>query len=208
MIILTLILTNSGNYGLPISEYAFGNGGLFIASIVMVIYIFYTHTLGIFIAASDKGNVKTALINMLKVPVFYALLLALILNYFKVSIPVPVFAPIKSVGLAAIPLNLLLVGINLSHIKLGKNTPLVIIISIIKLTVIPAFAFVILKIFGVGGLGFKISLVQIAMPSAVYCSILSSHFDCDSELASQIVLVSLLLSALSLTGIIYFLQMA
>lgn len=206
VVLLTLILSNSGNFGLPVSEAAFGKDGVAIASILLVIYAFYTHTLGVFIAASDKGGRMEALKNMAKVPTFYALVAAMALNYFKINLPGPVFNPVRSIGLAAIPLNLLLVGINLSKVKLGRRTPTVITVSLLKLLAVPAAAFLILNLFGIHGLDFKVSLVQIAMPSAVYCSILATHYNSDGELASEIVLMSLLISALSLTGIIYFLK--
>ncbi len=95
---LTLILTNSGNFGLPITEYAFGKEGLTIGTIVMVAYIFYTHTVGIYVAASDKSSKKKAFMQMLRVPVFYAFSAALFLNYFKITIPEQIILPIRSLG--------------------------------------------------------------------------------------------------------------
>jgi malate permease and related proteins len=206
VLILTLVLTNSGNYGLPVTDYAYGKEGLYIASLLLVIYNFYTHTLGIFVAASDKTDVKTALIKMAKVPVFYAMVLALLLSWFKIDIPKPVFSPIQAVGLSAIPINLLLVGVTLSKVKLKKDLPLVFLVSFIKLAVIPVIAIIVLAVLGIHGLDFKVSLVQIAMPSAIYSTILTSHFDSDARLASGIVLVSLLFSVISLSGIIFLLH--
>ena len=206
VVLLTLTLTNSGNYGLPISEYAHGKEGLYSAILLMVTYIFYTHTAGVIIAASDKAGWKEAFKRMLQVPVFYALALALILNYLKIQIPKPVFSPIQSIGLAAIPMNLLIVGINLSQVKSIRNFWPVFAVSAGKLLAIPVAAYIILKLFGVENLLFKVSMTQIAMPSAVYCSILASHFGSDGELASEIVLVSLLLSTVTLTALIFGMQ--
>jgi predicted permease len=206
VLMLTLILSNSGNFGLPVNEYAFGKEGISAASLLLVIYVFYTHTLGVFLAASDKSDTKTALLGMLKVPVFYALALALILRAFHLEIPKQILLPIQSIGLSAIPLNLVLVGINLSQIVVKRNLLLTVsLISLAKLILIPIFAFFVLNILQVQGILFKTSMTQIAMPSAVYCSILASHYGSDGKLASEIVLVSLLLSIISLSGIIFML---
>lgn len=209
VIVLTLILTNSGNFGLPISEYAFGKTGLGYATLLLVIYVFYTHTLGVFIAASGKAKetggpspLKAGLLSMVKVPVFYALLLALILKWFQVELPRPVFHPIQMVGLAAIPVNLLQVGMGLSRFRMNKKVGLVFGLSVLKLAAVPALAWGIFALLGVQGMAFKTAILQIGMPSAVYCSILATHYDGDAETASAIVFVSLLLSVISLTVLI------
>ncbi|MEJ5283739.1 MAG: AEC family transporter [Brevinematia bacterium] len=205
ILILTLVLPNTGNYGMSVIEYAYGKGALSFASILLIIYIFYTNTFGVYIASRDKYDYKIAFKNILKVPVFYAMILAILLSLFKITLPQPIIMPVKAIGYSAIPVNLLLVGINLARVKLDKNILFVFGISIVKLVVIPTIGFVILKIFGVSDIMFKVSILQIAMPSAVYSSILATHFGANEKLASEIVLVSLIMSMLSLTGIIYLL---
>jgi hypothetical protein len=78
-------------------------------------------------------------------------------------------------------------------------------VSAIKLLVIPAAAYFPLVLMGLQGLDLKSTMLQIAMPPAVYCSILASHYDSDTELASSIVFVSTILSFISLSVLIYLL---
>ncbi len=206
ILLLTLILPNTGNYGMPVVEYAYGKEALPIASILLIIYIFFTNTLGVYIASNEKSNFKSAFSNILKIPVFYAMLIAIILSLFKVKLPEQILAPIRAIGYSAIPVNLLLVGINLSNVKINKNLTSVIIISLIKLFIIPLAGFFILRIFKISGLEFRVSMLQIAMPSAIYSSILATHFEGNEKLASEIVLVSLLISIFSLPLVIYILS--
>ncbi|MGC8764474.1 MAG: AEC family transporter [Brevinematia bacterium] len=206
ILLLTLILPNTGNYGMPVIEYAFGKEALPIASILLIIYIFFTNTLGIYIASNEKNDYKSAFKNVLKIPVFYAMLLAIILSFFKIKVPEQLLAPIRSIGYSAIPVNLLLVGINLSNVKIDRGVLKVVVISLIKLIVIPVAGFVILKIFGIEGMAFKVSITQIAMPSAIYSSILATHFEGNEKLASEVVLISLLMSMLTLPAVIYLLN--
>ncbi len=206
ILLLTLILPNTGNYGMPVVEYAYGKEALPIASILLIIYIFFTNTLGVYIASNEKSNFKSAFSNILKIPVFYAMLIAIILSLFKVKLPEQILAPIRAIGYSAIPVNLLLVGINLSNVKINENLTSVIIISLIKLFIIPLAGFFILRIFKISGLEFRVSMLQIAMPSAIYSSILATHFEGNEKLASEIVLVSLLISIFSLPLVIYILS--
>ncbi len=205
ILLLTLILPNTGNYGMSIIEYAYGKEALPIASILLIIYIFYTNTIGVYIASRDNHNYKSALKNIFKVPVFYAMIVAILLLIFKISLPAPIILPIKAIGYSAIPVNLMLVGINLAKVKINKNIFSVFIISFVKLFIIPLIGYFILRLFKVEGIIFKVSLLQIAMPSAVYSSILATHFGANEKLASEIVLVSLIMSIFSLTIIIYLL---
>jgi hypothetical protein len=204
-IVLTLILSNSGNFGLPVCEAAYGPEGFLIASVLLVAYSFYTNTLGIFIAATDSDDRRKAFKKTLTIPFFYAFVLAMIFNYFNVEIPAPIIDPIKMVGLSAIPLNLLQLGMSLSEVNwkdIKRDIWTVTSVSVIKLAVIPFGAFFLLGWLGLDGLNLKVTLTQIAMPSAVYCSILTSHYDGDSKLASSIVLFSSLLSLITLSVLI------
>ncbi|OHD56976.1 MAG: hypothetical protein A2Y33_08425 [Spirochaetes bacterium GWF1_51_8] len=206
VLILTLMLSNSGNFGLPINQYAFGDEALLVASVLLVIYSFYTNTVGVIVAAADKSDIKQALLGSLKMPFFYVLVAALALNFFHVEIPAPLFKPIELIGLSAIPLNLLQLGFNLSKIRKLERLPLVFTASAIKLAVIPFGSYFLLMLLGLQGLDFKSTILQIAMPPAVYCSILAAHYDSDSELASSIVFVSTILSFISLSVLIYLLM--
>lgn len=206
VLILTLTLSNSGNFGLPICEYAFGHSALLVASMLLVIYSFYTNTLGVVVAASEKQGMREALMNLVKMPYFYVVIAGLVVNYFALKVPDQVFKPIESIGLAAIPLNLLQLGINLSQVRIREKVGTIFIASGVKLLIVPLLAFPLLSLFGIGGIEYKVTFVQIAMPSAVYCSILAGHYDSDSELASGIVFVSTILSLISLSFFIYILS--
>jgi hypothetical protein len=205
VLILTIALSNSGNFGLPICEYAYGKEGLRIASLLLVVYSLFTHTLGVFVAASDKGGRKKAFFDMLKVPVFYAMIAALALQALHLKLPKQIFDPVQAIGLAAIPVNLIQLGISLSRVKVKSSLPVVAGAVVAKLIVLPAAALFLLGGMRLTGLPLKVSLVQVAMPSAVYGSILASHYGSDGELASAIVFLSLLGSIVSLTAWIWML---
>ncbi len=206
VVILTVTLANTGNFGLPITEAAFGGEGLAVASLLLVIYSFYTHSFGVFVAAREKFHWRDALRSMAGVPVFYAILLALFAVYLRIDIPEPIFKPIQMIGLSAIPLNLIQVGLQLASLRFGKQILFSLGVALVKLVLVPLVAIPFLRFFGVKEMYFKAGLLQVAMPSAVYTAILSSHYGGKSDLASEIVFISILLSTVTLTGWISLLQ--
>ncbi|MFN4217158.1 MAG: AEC family transporter [Brevinematales bacterium] len=206
VVILTTTLANTGNFGLPITEAAFGEQGLAVASLLLVIYSLFTHTFGVFVAAREKFHWKDALKAVSRIPVFYAILVALFLVLLKVKLPDPVFKPIQMIGLSAIPLNLIQVGLQLASVSFGKQSVFSGVVSLVKLIVVPLMAIPLFWLLRVDGMYFKAGLLQIAMPSAVYTAILTSHYGGRSEMASEVVFLSILISTVTLTIWIGLLQ--
>lgn len=204
IILLILILSNTGNWGLPINEAAYGQIGLETAVIILVIMAVYSNTLGVYLSSSDQQTLSKSLKTIFKLPLFYALLLALIVNFFHLSLPHLIFKPLHTLASVAVPFNLLLLGIHLSSIRFKENLPLIFGLTIIKLLVIPIFAFGVAKIFLLEGINLKVTITQLSMPTAVYTSILSHHFEHHNrDLSGQVILVSTLFSVFSLSFLIH-----
>lgn len=203
---LTLLLSNSGNFGLPINQYAYGPEAFAVASLLLVIYSFFTNSVGVVIAAADRNSWKTAFIKMLSIPYLYVLAAALVFNYFQIPVPDSLFKPLESVGMAAIPLNLIQLGINLSHMKSSRYWGTISVAVVLKLGVIPLLAWLLLLLFDLPLLEFKVTLTQVAMPSAVYASILAAHYESDEALTSGIVFATTVFSLFSLSALITILN--
>lgn len=205
---LTLSIANTGNFGLPINEYAYGAEALITASLVMVIYGIFTNSIGVFLASWNKGSAKDAVKELFRLPFVYVLILALSLNFLEVKIPETLFDSVQKVGLAAIPINLIQLGINLAQVDFSKLKEIyksVGLAALFKLILIPIAGFFMMKSLGLQGSNLQAVVTQIAMPPAVYCSILASHYDTDVELTSSIVFVNTLLSLITLSAWIWFL---
>jgi len=199
VLILTTTLANTGNFGLPITEAAFGAEGLAVASLLLVIYSFFTHTFGVFVAAREQFHWRDAFKAMSRVPVFYAIVAALLLVLWRIPLPQPIFKPIQMIGLSAIPLNLIQVGLQLASVRFGRHTFSAMGIALVKLLLVPLLAIPLFWFFGVPGMYFKAGLLQVAMPSAVYTAILTTHYGGRSEFASEVVFLSILASTMTLT---------
>ena len=65
--LLVVMFSNSGNYALPVVLFAFGREALAFASVYFVASAILVYTVGVFVAASGRGNVRTALTRVLGV---------------------------------------------------------------------------------------------------------------------------------------------
>ncbi|MFC1961249.1 AEC family transporter [Chloroflexota bacterium] len=75
--IMTVILINGGNFGLPVNEFAYGAVGLQRAMIYYVTTSLLANTFGVFLASRGKASVRQSLTNIFKVPLVYGLIVGL-----------------------------------------------------------------------------------------------------------------------------------
>lgn len=204
-IVLTSMLMNAGNYGMPVVMFAFGAAALGYASIYFVTMAIFTYTVGIIIASMGTTSFKTGFLNLLKLPVIYAILLAFIVMLTGWQLPTYFERTISILGDAAIPTMLVLLGINLANVRLsGFSVPLFLAIGL-RLLVSPVIALLLVTIFGIGGPA-RASLVAIAgMPTAVFATVLATEYNLKPSFVTAIVFTSTLLSPLTLTPLLSFL---
>jgi predicted permease len=136
-------------------------------------------TLGMSMLSSEKnGLLKNALKNMLKVPWLYAFIISWIIGAlgfnWREDLPLPLFNYVEMLNRSAIPVILLLVGINLSKVPLKlKSLKQILPASLLKLFLPPAIALVVGKLIGMEGLVYQVFVLEIAMPTAANTAILA-----------------------------------
>jgi len=202
-IMLSVVLTNSGNYGVPLIEFAFGKAGSPFAIVVMVMMSIMTNTVGVFLASRGTASIRQSLTNVFKVPLPYAILLGVILKAGHIALPVPVDRAISLLGQAGIPVMLLLLGVQLSKISLRTETlprlRAVTLVSVIRLAVVPIIVVLLAELLGVTGMMRSVAIVQLSMPTAVNAAVLATEFHSDAPFATASILVSTLASMISLS---------
>jgi predicted permease len=205
--ILCIILSNVGNFGIPVIVFTFGEKALGTALIILVLSNILTNTLGIYIASNMLHNSFHSLRTVFKTPALYAAVLALVLNSTQLSVPDIIFQPVGILAHATIPLMLVLLGAQLHNFKLIENLKLVISTSLVKLVLAPLIAFfVVSKIIILPSQEAQIFILQMSMPSAVFAMVLVEEFGDNSNMVANIVTFTTGLSILTIP-IITFLIM-
>jgi malate permease and related proteins len=204
--ILSSVLINAGNYGIPLNEFAFGIQGEERALIFFVATVVVSNTLGVYLASLGSASARRALVNVFLVPLPYAAVLGLGINASGVDIPVPLDRAISILSDAAIPTMLVVLGIQLSRASIQRNHfgP-ILMASGMRLIVAPLIALLLVLLFGMSGVTRDVALVQSAMPTAVISGVLATEFGSDAEFVTSTILTSTLLSMATLSVLLSFL---
>ncbi len=207
--VLVAIFVNSGNYGLSLTELAFGEEALARAVVYFVMSTVLLYTLGVYIAAlggQGKG-VGSALRSILRVPAVYALALAGFIRATGFTLPLPLTQAVSLLGRAAIPVMLLILGMQLATISVADSEwRLPGLTSLIRLVVAPLLALVLVNLVGLDGAGRQATVVEASTPTAVSTIILALEFGLDATLVTGTVFLTTILSPITLTVLIAFLQ--
>ncbi len=201
--IMTSILINAGNYGLPLNEFAFGAEGLARAMVYYVMTTVVANTLGVFLASRGEASGREAALNVFRVPLVYALLLGLALNFGGVALPTPVARAVHLLGQAAVPGMLIMLGLQLAKVSsLRRRIGPVVLASGLRLVVAPLVAVGMTALFGLTGVTRSVSIVESAMPTAVISSALAAQFNADEEFVAGTILVSTAASLVTLSVVL------
>ncbi len=203
--VLAIGFMNSGNYGAPILLFAYGEAAFHIGVSLMVLHAVMMNFLGGYYANSS-GGIKKALLAVAKLPSIYAAALALIFQFAGLHISGNFYAAIEMVADSAIPLVMLVLGMQLAEIKLkvfdwGK----VVYGTVARLLVSPLIAFGLVLLMPFDPVMQKVLIVTSAMPTAAMAAIYAVQFDAESELVSSITFISTIASIFTVTGLLYIL---
>jgi len=200
--VLSASLINGLNYGVPLNEFAFGQAGLERAILIGVIFALFAYTVGIFLASWGKASIGHAVANVFKVPLPYAAVLGLVIAMTNIPVPVLVMRLTQVAGNLAIPLMLVILGIQISRSSLQGRWGIMMGASAIRLVGGAAVGFLLAFWLGLGGVTRQAAIVEAAMPTAVVASVLATEFNSDAKMVSSIIVLSTLLSILTLPFVI------
>ena len=204
-LVITTMFANTGNYGLPLVSFAFGEQALPFAGIYFVTTTVLFYTLGVLIASLGHMNFREAAIGLFKVPTLYGVLLALLINALGITLPTPLSRAVELAAGGTIPLMLILLGLQLTKVEFSDNwRPLQTSVAL-RLLVAPLGALLFAALFGLQGGARQGSITQAAMPSMVSSTVLATEYNLDAKLVTAVVFISTLLSPFTLTPLLVFL---
>lgn len=204
-VLITTMFGNTGNYGLPLVSFAFGEKALSYAGIFFVTTTFLFYTLGVLIASLGHMNLKDALLGLFKIPTLYAVILAVLINAFHIQVPEPVDRAVQLAAGGTIPLMLILLGVELTRVELSSNLRALQLSVGLRLLFAPVVAITLAALFGMQSFARQGSVTEASMPAMVSSTVLATEYQLDSKLVTAVVFISTLLSPLTLTPLLVFL---
>ena len=196
------MFNNAGNYGLSLNFFAFGESALAHASVYFATSVILMNTVGVLIASYGSANLKNALLELLKTPVVYAVVIALVFNYTGWELPTPVHRSVEILADAAIPLMMILMGVQLQQSKWTRRVRAVGFSTVMRLVGAPLVALLVAILFRLEGPARQAGISQSAMPTAVMMTVLATEYDVEPSFVTMAVVISTLLSPLTVTPIL------
>ena len=194
-----VVFANTGNLGLPLCLFAFGQYGFDIAILCVVSTMLLHYTVGILILGSGKD-----LREIFKLPLIYATVAGIIINYVGVDMPVVIERPVTLLGEITIPAMLFSLGYKLSEMKLSKLWLSFLFGSArIFLGIFLGALFV--NMFGLKGVEAKVVILECSMPPAVFNFVLAEKYGRDSQTVASIIVAGTVVSLLVLPFVISYL---
>jgi predicted permease len=186
------IFGNTGNLGVPLALFAFGQAGLEAAVVLLAITALLSFTWGIWIVAGEG-----ALGKMAQEPMIWATLLCALFLYMGWETPDFVTNTLDLIGQMAIPLMLLTLGVAVARLTPGRVL-IAVGLSVVKFAACAAIGWGIATLFGLSGLLLGVLVLQMAMPVGVSSYLLAEKYEADADAVAGFVVVSTVASVIGL----------
>lgn len=196
--ILTSAYGNVGNAGLAITVFALGDDALAAAGVLMLTINVAGITLGVGLAAGQKGGPVTALRRGLLAPMTVAAIAAVTFNVATIPVPLVAERSISLMANALIPLMLITLGVQLAATGLQRPSLDIGVTGVAKLIVAPLAAVAAGAALGLEGDFLSAVAIQSAMPPAVFCMLLALENELEPDRVTSSVVVTTVLSLVTL----------
>ena len=191
------IVNNAGFMGLPVIGSVFGATGTLYGSIMLIPMRIFMWTIGLSLFTSS--NKKQQFKQLATHPAIWAVILGFAYLFAPFRLPEFLSGAINVVGSCLTAMSMIVVGAILSEINfktiLDKEC---FYYSAIRLLLIPAAIFAVLRLVGVDPVVTGASVLSAAMPAATVTAMLSKKYDADAAFASKLIFVSTVLSLVTL----------
>ena len=213
----SIMFNNSGNIGVSLITLVFSSAPFIVDGktpyleealaaqiIILMFQNIASNTLGFYYAGRAKMNLKDSLRQIFTMPAIYVVPLAFLLNYQHFDITMsPVWNALVYIKGGLVPMALITLGVQLSKTKFNFGSVDVYISAFARLIFGPALALILIIFFGFTGVVAQTVLIASSVPTAVNTVLIAVECDNNQDFAAQVVMVSTIFSAVTLTLAIY-----
>ncbi|AAT63753.1 MULTISPECIES: AEC family transporter [Bacillus] len=201
----SISLMNSGNYGLPVSQLIFSQNpvGVSIQIFIVIFQNLLTYSYGIYNLLSATKTIGGIIQSFLRLPVFHALVLGILFQSFTIQLPNSILLPLNQLANGFVAIALILLGAQLSNIKLNFFHRVITWALIGRLLMGPLVAFAMIYLLNIDGIVAQSLFIASSFPTSRNTSTIAMEYQIEPELHAQIVLFSTLFSIITVTVVIY-----
>jgi len=208
--------SNSVMLGVPLAIMAFGPeaaapSALLISLDTPLLWIFATLHYEAFRSertGSLFGALGAIFISLLKNPIVASVLIAIVFKFAGLQLPELADRTVTLLGQAAVPSMLVALGMSIATYKMAGQAPTLGLISLLKLVIMPALAFVFAAyVFELPKLWTAIIVLFAALPVGANAYLFAVKYEAAVGSVSTSVAVSTLISIFGITGLLYVLTL-
>jgi predicted permease len=208
-LVLPVLVINTGNFGLSVVLFALGPDAQARAMIYFVTTAVMAASVGVAFAAGG-GSWGRVLSNLVRIPLLWAAVSAVVVGLLGIQVPDLLMRPIRLLGGGAVPMMLLILGLQLAHSvhSLRSNVGSILLASALRLLVAPVLAIPVAWVTGAEGLTYQACMLEASMPSGVTSTVIALEYDLEPDVVTGTVFFSTLLSALTLAVVISLIRIS
>ncbi|SDS87194.1 hypothetical protein SAMN05444162_2487 [Paenibacillaceae bacterium GAS479] len=201
----SVVLNNSGNFGLPVSQLVFATQpvGMSIQVIVTLFQNLVTYTYGLATAMSVETRGWGALRQLVTNPIIAALVLGIAFRVSELELPPFLWRPIDNVASAFLAVALFTLGAQVASLKLRRPSLPLTLTVIGRLLVSPALALLVILALDLQGVTAQALLIAGSYPCSRNMAQFALEYGNDPDYAAEAVLLTTLLSAITVTVAVY-----
>jgi predicted permease len=200
VVALAFAFPNSGNYGIPVVELAFGSDYVLHQAVITGIHSILIFTLGPLVLSGRLGGWREAVSAPFRTPLIPAVVIGLLLNATGTRLPQVLDTPLELIGSAYIAIALFALGAQLALADWSVLGRVVGWAAALRLAVAPLLtALVLLALADLPSDVTQLLIVGACAPVGVLLPILCAEYGADARLASAGVIVTTVLSPLLVT---------
>ena len=181
----------TGSIGIPLGLAMFSKSSIIYTSLINTMSMFFVYTIGVYIYSRGSFGIAKSLLNVFKMPIIWAAIVAIIFNILGVEINKSFFKTLEMGAYGAIVLQLIIFGIFLYDAKIKQiGLKLLNTVLALKFILIPLIAYILLHFLNTSGLALNAIMLELIVPLAITNISLASIFDCKPSVVTSLVFVS------------------
>lgn len=200
---LAAAFANSGNYGLPLVQLAFGDQYILHQAVIVSLHSILITSLGVVLISHREQGAVGSLAAAFRTPMIPAVGAGLLIAAFDWRLPGPVATPLQILGSAYTPVALFALGAQLAASRWQASFRALGLGLAVKLLVAPLATWAAVLLLGIHEDIGDLLIVVASAPVGVLLAIICAEYRAHPDLASATVFFSTLLSPLVVTAAIY-----
>jgi predicted permease len=191
-----LAIGNTGNLGLSVCFFAFGEEGLGLA-----VAVFVANSIGQFTLTPILQSGRSPWRTLVTTPVIYGAAIGSTLLVGGYALPEWIASTVEMLGNLLIPLMLIALGHTLAGLYV-KRLPFAALWGLVRLVVGFAVALCVVAVLGLDGTARGVLILQGAMPAAVFSYLFAARYERAPDDVAGIVLLSTIFSMVTLPFVV------